>query len=198
MPRRARELEGNVVYHIYNRRTDKQCLFSSDEEYEKFVSLLENANARYPVRLHAYCLMRTHWHFAASAEVPKSLSNYVAWISEKHAVRLRRDTLTVGQGHVYQERFRAVPAYDVVHYARLIAYIEANPLAAGLVSRAEEWRWSSLGDRCAGVQSRIQPGPWRLPSDWLAIVNNPEVQFEMLPSLLGQVASFRPARLAFH
>ena len=198
MPRRARELEGNIVYHIYNRRTDKQCLFASDESYEEFVALLKKANARYPVRLHSYCLMSTHWHLAASAEHAQSLSKYVGWISTKHAIRFRRESVTVGQGHVYQDRFQSVPADGVVHYARLIRYIEANPLEAGLVSRAQDWRWSSLGERCASVQSLIQPGPWVLPSDWLELVNTPDVKFEEVPSLLGQIASFRPAPLTFH
>ena len=198
MARRRRNLEGNVVYHVYNRRIDKQCLFDSDSSYEEFVALIAQANERYPVRLHSYCLMSTHWHLAVSAERPQFLSNYVGWISTKHAMRVRRDTMTVGQGHIYQGRFQAVPVNGVVHYVTLLRYIEANPLTAGLVTRAEEWRWSSLRTRSEPTSLPIiQPGPWVLPTDWQELVNTPDVRFDQVQELLGQVASFHPEPIVF-
>lgn len=196
MPRRARLLESNVVYHVFNRRTDKQCLFDSDDSYALFLQFLRDANARFPARLHAYCLMRTHWHLAISAEEPQSLRNYVTEVTTKHAVRFRRESNTVGFGHVYQGRFNSLPIEGVVSYVRLIRYIEANALTAGLVSRAEEWRWSSLVER-AGTQSLIQPGPYTLPPNWIEIVNSPETRIEHLSSLLGQAAAFRAPPIAF-
>ncbi len=36
---------------------------------------------------------------------------------------------------------------DDLHVRVLARYIEANPLRAGLVARAEDWRWSSLWAR---------------------------------------------------
>lgn len=199
MPRRARQLQSNVVYHLYNRRNEKQQLFPDDDAYAAFLTLVKKALHRVPVRLHAYCLMQTHWHFAASAERADDISAWMAWLLTTHAIRFRRDTMTVGLGHVYQGRFNAVPADDIVHYVRLIKYIERNPLECGAVSRAEDWKWSSLverGDR--NVRQLIQPGPWNLPADWLDIVNTPDVQIELLPSLLGQVRSFRPEPISFH
>jgi putative transposase len=198
MPRRPRHLEGNIVYHIYNRRVDKQRLFGDEDEYSGFVALVAEANDRYPVRLHSYCLMSTHWHFAASAESPESLSKYVGWIATRHAHRLRRDTQTVGHGHIYQDRFKSVPADGILNYVRLIRYIERNPVAGGAVARAEDWPWSSLRARGGRDNSIVQPGPWRLPVNWLDIVNTAEVCVEQLPELAGQVASFRPSPLSFH
>jgi putative transposase len=197
MPRRARHLESNVVYHVFNRRTDKQCLFDDDQSYDLFLQFLRDANERFPARLHAYCLMRTHWHLAISAEDPLFVRKYVALVTTKHAMRFRVKTDTVGFGHVYQGRYASLPIDGVVGYVRLIRYIEANALASGLVSRAEEWRWSSLRERCSAKPLLIQPGPWSLPQDWIDIVNSPDVKIEEIESLVGQRAAFRPPPVAF-
>jgi putative transposase len=192
MARRARGLEGNVVYHVYNRRNEKQCLFTSDAHYTEFLELLKTAKERYALRLHAYCLMSTHWHLAVSAEAPASISKSLAWVTTKHAMSFRSDTSTIGLGHVYQNRYCSVAVDGVVHYVRLIRYIEANPVESKLVSRAEDWRWSSLQQR-PRTPNMLDEGPWRLPNDWLSVVNVPDIKIELLPGLLGQQATFRPA-----
>jgi len=54
------------------------------------------------------------------------------------------------------------------HLLGVLGYVEANPLRARMVARAEEWRWSSLGQGtvrqahdCAGVDGkRLQLTEW--------------------------------------
>jgi putative transposase len=197
MARAPRFLVGNVVYHVFNRRTDKQCLFGSAAAYGDFLGILQAAKTRYPVRFHSYCLVGTHWHLAASAEDPRVLSATFRWIATTHAVRFRFDTATRGHGHVYQDRFKAVAVLNAIEYVRLVRYIERNPVEATLVSRAERWRWSSLYERLSGRCVLIEPGPWRLPDNWLEIVNSCDAKIELEPSLLGQLSSFRPPPSAF-
>jgi len=55
-------------------------------------------------------------------------------------------------------------------------YVEANALRAGLVKRAEGWRWGSLRVRMRGSaqqQAMLSPSPVALPKDWTAVVNRP-------------------------
>jgi putative transposase len=141
--------------------------------------------------------MSNHWHLAASAEDPNTLSGYIRWVSATHAVRYRFQTDTRGHGHVYQDRYRAEPIETAVDYIRLVKYIEANPLEAGLVDRAERYQWSSLQERLSGRRRLIEAGPWELPSDWVVIVNTPDFRAELEPSLLGQSAAFRPQPTPF-
>ena len=197
MPRRPRQLESNVVYHVYNRRVEKRCLFETDADYGEFLRLVRCAKQKYPVRLHAYCLMTNHWHLALSAERTSAISRFLGWLTGEHARYYRFGTGTVGLGHVYQGRFEHIPVDGVVQYVRLIRYIEANPVAAGLVSRAQDWRWSSLQERATSA-TWLDAGPWTLPEDWADLVNCPETRLEMLPGLLGQIALFRPEPISFH
>jgi putative transposase len=51
-------------------------------------------------------------------------------------------------------------------------YVERNPVEAGLVGRAEHWRWSSLTRRLRrSGDGLIDPWPVPVPTDWLACVN---------------------------
>src|SRR5438552_3054021 len=50
-----------------------------------------------------------------------------------------------GSGHIGQGRFKAFPIQEDDHCLTVLRYSERNPVRASLVSRAEDWRWSSLG-----------------------------------------------------
>ena len=71
---------------------------------------------------------------------------------------------SAGTGHLYQGRFKAFPVEDDEHFYTVTRYVERNALRAGLVDRAEEWRWSSLWRRESGdAQSRrCGAGRWRV------------------------------------
>ncbi len=45
-------------------------------------------------------------------------------------------------GHLFQGRFLSYPM-DIAHMMVAARYVENNPVKAGMVERAEEWRWSS-------------------------------------------------------
>lgn len=197
MARPRRFIQSNVVYHIFNRRTDKQCLFTTNGAYDRFLDIVAAGRDKYPVRHHAYCLMKTHWHLAISSEDPAVIPLYLRWLATTHAVRFRRHTNTRGNGHVYQDRYKSTPVDGRIHYATLVRYIEANASTAGLVSRAEDWRWSSLKERMSGRNRIIEPGPWALPRTWAEIVNAPNVSIALEPSFLNQAATFRPPAQMF-
>ncbi|HEY6214490.1 MAG TPA: transposase [Vicinamibacterales bacterium] len=186
MARRERVFEPNGVYHAYNRRTDRQLLFPSPCALDNFLGLMEEGCRRYDVRICAYCLMDTHWHQAIwvrEGDGATAVIRYLQRLSSTHAIRFRLATDTRGLGHVYQDRYKANRVDTETGFYRLVRYIEANPLTARLVDRAEYWPWSSLAERLSG-QRRIvaaeQPIP--LPSDWTEIVNAyvPETQFDSI------------------
>ncbi len=60
----------------------------------------------------------------------------------------------------------------------VLRYVEANPLQAGLVKNAEDWRWNSLVLRHT-MPEVFDPLPIGLPNDWLRIVSEPVSQMEI-------------------
>jgi putative transposase len=72
------------------------------------------------------------------------MSNFLGWVSLTHTMRLRAHYRTSGLGHVYQGRFKSFPVQDDEHFLLVCRCVEHNALRAGLVKRAEDWRWGSL------------------------------------------------------
>jgi putative transposase len=124
------------------------------------------------MRIIAYCLMPNHWHLLLWPERAGELSRFLHRVTGMHASRRRRETSTTGQGAVYQSRFHAVGVGDTKHLFVVWRYIERNPLEAALVSRAEDWPWSSAA-QAAGRSSelRLDDGPVARPAEWLTVVN---------------------------
>ena len=110
------------------------------------------------------------------------------WVQGRYACDLRRRTRTLGDGHIFQRRFWNTPILDAAHLLTVLRYIEANPVAAGLVKRAEDWPWSSLAERDNG-DSTLSRLPVYLPDDWRDIVNIPlgsEVQQQIWDALMAK------------
>jgi len=175
MPRKPRILQEHFVYHVFNRRTDRQRLFPSSRSFEDFIHLMENGREKYNIRICTYCLMETHWHQAVwvREKGATAVSRYLRSLSARHALRFRLVSDTRGQGHVYQDRYKSVEVEDDEHYLTLMRYIEANPVVARLVDRAEHWPWSGIAERLSGRRRILDDGPVPLPADWSDIVNRP-------------------------
>ncbi|MEP7117462.1 MAG: transposase, partial [Acidobacteriota bacterium] len=160
--------------HVINRGNDRRQLFASDGQYARFLVLIRRAARHHPVDLLAYVLMPNHWHLVMCPAQPEDVSRFLQRLTGAHASRLRRATNTVGEGHVYQDRYRAFLLESEVRLLRTIRYVEANPVRAALVDRAEDWPWSSLAER-EGRPRIISPPTVQLPplAEWLALVNMP-------------------------
>src|SRR5207248_6613964 len=94
-------------------------------------------------------------------------------------------------GHLYQGRFKSFPVQDDHHLLTVLRYVEANPLRAGLVARAEDWNWSSLKLLHQGRGHLLDEWPLPRPSDWIDRVNEPP-QAEELERVRTCVIRGRP------
>jgi putative transposase len=174
MPRPLRIFPDGSVLHVINRGNERRRLFARPDDYEAFLYLVDRTRSRTPVALLAYVLMPNHWHLVVWPATCEDLSQFMHDLTGLHATRLRNLTGTSGLGHVYQGRFRAYVIEQDVRYVRTIRYVEANPVRAGLVRHAQEWRWSSLQERLSG-RRRLTEGPVPLPmaEEWTTFVNAP-------------------------
>ncbi len=102
------------------------------------------------------------------------------WLTLTHTQRWHAHYGEVGSGHLYQGRFKSFPVQGDEHFLTVCCYVERNALRAGLVQRAEEWRWGSLGRRrVAESRPRLSAEPVAWPADWLAEVNRPQTEAEL-------------------
>jgi putative transposase len=110
-----------------------------------FIRTLAETLERNPIRLCAFCVMSTHWHLVLWPEEDGELARFMQRLTVTHVRRWVEHRHRVGYGSVYQGRYKSFPVQDDVHFSTLVRYVERNPLRARIVRRAENWRWSSLG-----------------------------------------------------
>jgi putative transposase len=172
MPRTARTILDGAIYHVLNRGNDRLPIFQGASDYEEFQALVTTARAAFDVPVYAYCLMPNHWHMIVRPARGVDLGRFVGRLSQKHAQRHRSRDDTVGEGHLYQGRYHAIPIVGDEQFLTSCRYVERNPVEAGLVERAEFWRWSSLGRRVRrDGDGLLDEWPIPVPRDWIERVN---------------------------
>ena len=176
MSRPPRADEANGLYHALNRGNSRATIFHQEDDYEAFERILADGLSRYAVRLFGYELMPNHWHLVLRPDGDGEMSRFLRWITATHTMRYHAHYHTSGEGHVYQGRFKSFPIQDDEHFLTVCRYVERNALRAGLVERAEAWRWGSLWRWL----QKAEPAPpllsaWPIPRwpHWVEKVNQP-------------------------
>ena len=81
---------------------------------------------------------------------------------------------------IYQGRFKSFPIELDEHLLAVLRYVERNALRAGLVRRAQDWRWCSLWRRSQGVEDGLlSEWPMEVPADWVRRVNRAQSAAEL-------------------
>jgi putative transposase len=176
MPRTARVAPGGYVYHVLNRSAGRMQMFRKDADFEAFQDVLVEAYDKHPIRILSYCILSNHWHFVVWPKADGQLSEFFRWLAQTHAIRWRVSHRSVGHGPLYQGRFKSLPVQNDANLLTLLRYVERYPLSAGLVTKAQLWRWGSLWSRVHGekaVKAILSPWPVERPANWTARVNTP-------------------------
>ena len=170
------------MYHVLNRGNARATVFRKDGDFAAFERILSEGLDRYDVEMYAYQIMPNHWHFLLRPGQDGEMGRLLRWVTATHTMRYHAHYATSGQGHVYQGRFKSFPIQDDGHFLVACRYVERNALRAGLVDRAEDWRWGSLWRRIqqtAPEPKLLSACPVRRPENWVAHVNKPLTEKEI-------------------
>jgi putative transposase len=170
------------VYHVLNRANARMTIFEDDEDFAAFEKVLSLAVERSQTRLLAYCLLPNHWHLVMWPRQDGELSQFVGWLTLTHTQRWHAHRHSTGSGHVYQGRFKSFPIQEDEHLCSVARYVERNASRAGLVRRAEKWRWGSLYRWLHGsAEDRALLAAWPLSRkpNWVDYVNDPQTEAEL-------------------
>ena len=174
MPRTARVAPGGMVFHVLNRGVARMQLFEKAADYQAFEQVLQGTLDQSPMRICAYAVMPNHWHLLLWPECDGELAAFMQRLTITHVRRWQEHRGYAGLGHVYQGRYKSFPVESDEHFWVVARYVERNALRANLVLRAEEWRWSSLWQRCHPTgeeRSLLAAWPIDMPANWLERVN---------------------------
>lgn len=174
---------------MLNRGNCKMEIFGKEGDFAAFLKLLEEGRKRYGMRILGYCLMGNHWHLVLWPRKGEDLSKFIGWVCTTHVRRWREHRGNVGEGHLYQGRFKSFLVQEDRHFLMVMRYVEGNALRAGIVKRAEEWRWSSLDEGTGGVE--LAEWPVDRPGGWKGIVNR-EMEEKAVERIQMSVRRGRP------
>jgi putative transposase len=147
MPRVARQIVPGVPHHIVQRGNRQQDIFFGDGDRIYYLRQLAAACAEQNVRCLAWCLMTNHVHLILVPQDTDDIRAVLASVHTRYAQRInRRQSAT---GHLFQGRYSSYPMTDA-HLMIAVRYVENNPVAAGLVADAAQWRWSSARAHISG------------------------------------------------
>lgn len=150
-------------HHVIQRGNNRQPIFVAAQDYGRMLALLAEYAIRFQVALHAYVLMGNHFHLLATPEtvdgLPKMMQavgrSYVRYFNDRHG----------RTGTLWEGRYRSTLIETDRYLLACMAYIDLNPVRAGLVAQARDCAWSSHGHYIGQRQDKlITPHPlvWTL------------------------------------
>ena len=105
MARKLRLEYPGAMYHVLNRGNYRADIFLSEGSKHAFTKCLFETCEKAGWRLHAYIIMRNHYHLAL--ETPGgNLVEGMRWLQSTYANRFNR--LRKESGHVFQGRYHAL------------------------------------------------------------------------------------------
>jgi len=153
MPRRSRCQIAGVPMHVIQRGNDRRACFHADSDRRLYLGLLRELCDLYECPVHAYVLMTNHVHLLATPEHSDSMSLVMKHLGQRFVQYVNRRYARTGS--LWEGRFRSSMVDSSGYLLMCQRYIELNPVRAGMVSRPEEYPWSSHGANAFGRPSDL-------------------------------------------
>jgi len=139
-----------AFYHVTCRGNERKDIFRDDRDRGMFLKKLQTSLDIYEIRLHAYVLMKNHFHLII--ETPKAnLSEFMRHFNISYTGYFNYRHHRVG--HLYQGRFKAILVEADAYLLEVSRYVHLNPIRIqskreeGIkenLKAVEDYPWSSL------------------------------------------------------
>lgn len=154
MTRRARLLLPGTPLHLIQRGHNRSVCFADPEDCLAYLQLLEEASHDNGIAIHAYVLMTNHVHLLATPRGdPQAISAMMKRLGQVYAQRFNRRYRRTGA--LFEGRFRSCLVGEFRYLLTCHAYIELNPVRAGMVAHPADYRWSSYAANAQGSPDPI-------------------------------------------
>lgn len=129
MGRIGRVVAIGEAHHITHRGVARQAIFHSERARSLYLQVLGEQAAQHKVQILCYCLMTNHVHLVAIPQRREALARMVRFAHGPYAQYANTE---LGRtGHFWQNRFYSCPVENTA-VGRVLAYVELNPVRAGL------------------------------------------------------------------
>ncbi|MFN8284475.1 MAG: hypothetical protein U0U67_14735 [Chitinophagales bacterium] len=160
------QLQQDEIYHIYNQGNNKQLIFFQEKNYHYFLNQINKFVKPY-CNIIAYCLMPNHFHFLVQTnsfgtdkikhgniEIT-NLSNGFRRLQSSYAQAINKQENRTGSLFRQNTKSKLIAGHSNDYLFTCFNYIHQNPLKAGLVSKMEDWEFSSFNEYLKRSNSSI-------------------------------------------
>ena len=177
MPRKLRLQYAGAICHVMNRGDRREPIFKDDFDRVRFLEALGQACEKTGWQVHAFCLMRNHFHLVVETPQPNLVAG-MKWLLGTYTSRFNRRHKEFG--HVFSGRYKSllVNGSGSGYLKTVCDYVHLNPVRAALVRASqplESYRWSSYGEYLRPPSRRPKwlrvdrlLGEWGIPKDSVA------------------------------
>ncbi|HYL89399.1 MAG TPA: transposase [Burkholderiales bacterium] len=139
--------------HVVQRGHNRQACFQQDLDYLLYLKWLGNLVGVSGCVLHAYCLMTNHVHLLITPSSEGSCATLMRNLGQRYAQYFNRRYER--RGSLWEGRFRSCLVDSPRYVLACQRYIELNPVRAGMVASASDYRWSSHNGNCGRIADRF-------------------------------------------
>ena len=157
----------NNIYHVYNRSINQEKLFNEEKDYLRFLEMTRK-HLSSSCEMLGWCLMPNHFHFLIytndkSIEIKKvgglhlqmiqnGIKNLLSSYSKSYNFQHQR------KGNLFQQKTKYKKV--LTDSLQVLHYIHQNPWKSGLVTKIEDWIFSSFNDFAGFRNVFRQARPW--------------------------------------
>ncbi|HZE98408.1 MAG TPA: transposase [Planctomycetota bacterium] len=156
----------SAIWHVFARGCRRLELFRDDQDFLKFLDLLDRALKSSGCVLWAYALMTNHYHLLLEGG-SKALEKCMHALNGKYS-RQHNERYSLG-GHVFDGPYQSYRQRTPLLSLATAAYVFMNPVKAGLCAAPEDYPWS-------GYRSFIGESGSPLAIDPTGLIARAEVQ----------------------
>lgn len=204
MARLPRLTVPDYPHHVIQRGNDRQTTFHDAADYELMLSLLAEYSERERVSIHSYVLMGNHFHLLATPATATALPLMMQAVGRRYVQAFNKRHQRTGT--LWEGRYRATLVQTERYLLACMAYIDLNPVRAGIVARVGDYPWSSHAHYVGLRQDRLVTPhalfwglgntPFAREATYADLVNqglSPEQQSSLTDSVLKGWALGEPA-----
>lgn len=128
-------------HHVVQRGNNRQPIVLSDADRLLLLDLVSENAQRFQVALHAYALMDNHIHLVLSPETADGVPKMMQALGRRY---VRHFNDTHGRtGTLWEGRYKSTLIQTDRYLLACMAYLDLNPVRAGLVSEPAQYAWTS-------------------------------------------------------
>lgn len=150
-------------HHIIQRGNNRQAIFAANADYEALLAMIEEHSRKSGIAIHSYVLMSNHFHLLATPETVEGIPQMMQAVGRRY---VRYFNQRQGRtGTLWEGRYKSTLIQAERYLLACMAYIDLNPVRAGIALEPGDYPWSSHGHYVGLRNDRlVSPHPlyWEL------------------------------------